>query len=191
MYKIINNFFNESEIKLISKCVEEAENLGIGKVFPQTGRKLIGMDGLDKTIVEKVELFVNELYQKKLIIKDIGFMRFKKEYGNPKLLPHRDDYACEVVFDYQLKTNKKWDLFVEGNRVELNDNDAVCFEGEQEAHWREKTIFSDDDFVEMICFNCIGENHWRHNFNENPMNDIQIAKRQKETFNNWSHIYSK
>lgn len=191
MYKIINNFFNDEEINIILKNIKDTEDQGPGKVYRQTGRKLVGLDNLDKKIINKVEAFINQFYNKKLIVKDIGFMRFKKEYGTPKLLPHKDDYACEVVFDYQVKTNKKWDLFIEGQRIELKDNDAVCFEGEQEAHWREKTIFNDDEFVEMICFNCIGENHWRHNSEINPMNEIDQAKRMQQTFKDWSHIYSK
>jgi hypothetical protein len=191
MYKIINNFFNDEEINIILKNIKDTEDQAPGKVYRQTGRKIVGLDNLDKKIINKVEVFINQFYNKKLIVKDIGFMRFKKEYGTPKLLPHKDDYACEVVFDYQVKTNKKWDLFIEGQRIELKDNDAVCFEGEQEAHWREKTIFNDDEFVEMICFNCIGENHWRHNSEINPMNEIDQAKRMQQTFKDWSHIYSK
>ena len=190
MYKIINSFFNEEEINIILNTIKEAEDSGAGKIYRQTGRKLIGLDNLNKDIINKVETYVNNTYNKKLIVKDIGFMRFKKEYGAPKLLPHRDDYACEVVFDYQVRTNKKWDLFVEGKRIELLDNDAVCFEGEEEAHWREKVLFSDDEFVEMICFNCIGENHWRHSLTVNPLSEIEQAKRIRQTFRDWSNLYS-
>ena len=190
MYKIINSFFNEQEINIILNNIKETENAGVGKVYRQTGRKLIGLDNLNKNIIDKVEAYVNNTYNKKLIVKDIGFMRFKKEYGTPKLLPHKDDYACEVVFDYQVRTNKKWNLFIEGNKIELLDNDAVCFEGEQEAHWREKTVFSDDEFVEMICFNCIGEGHWRHTMDVNPKNEIEQAKQTQQVFKDWSYIYN-
>ena len=190
MYKIFNNFFNNDEINTIISHINNLENNNVGKVYRQTGRKLIGLDGLDKNIIDKVENCVKDLYQKNLIVKDIGFMRFKKEYGSPKLLPHKDDYACEVVFDYQVKTNKKWDLIIEGNRIELKDNDAVCFEGEKEAHWRERVNFKDDEFVEMICFNCIGDSHWRHKSEINPLSEIEQAKRIRQTFKDWSHIYS-
>lgn len=190
MYKIFNNFFNTKEINIISKYIEQCENNNKGKIYRQTGRKLIGLEGLDISIINKVESYVKNVYNKNLIVKDIGFMRFKKEYGLPKLLPHKDDYACEVVFDYQFKTNKKWNLVIEGNKVSLNDNDAVCFEGENEAHWREKTIFDDNEFVEMICFNCIGDGHWRHQSETNPLSEIDQAKKIKQTFKDWSHIYT-
>lgn len=190
MHKIFNNFFTDNEIKIILNYIKNSEDSGAGKIYRQTGRKLIGLDGLDISIINKVESAIKDIYKKNLIVKDIGFMRFKKEYGIPKLLPHKDDYACEVVFDYQVRTNKKWDLMIEGHRVELKDNDAVCFEGEKEAHWREKTIFKDDDFVEMICFNCIGDNHWRHTSEINPLGEVEQAKRIKQTFKDWSYIYS-
>lgn len=191
MYKKFNNFFNIDEINTLRSYIVDAELRGEGKVYRPTGRKLIGLDNIDKNIIDKVESCVTKLYNKNLIVKDIGFMRFKKQYGKPKLLPHKDDYACEVVFDYQINTNKKWDLFIEGKRVELEDNDAVCFEGEKEAHWREKTSFNDDDFVEMICFNCIGDNHWRHKTEYNPLSEIEQAKRINDTFKKWSYLYSK
>jgi hypothetical protein len=49
---------------------------------------------------------------------------------------------------------------------------------------------SNDEFVEMICFNCIGENHWRHSLTVNPLSEIEQAKRIRQTFRDWSHIYS-
>lgn len=190
MYKVIKNFFTDDEVKIIKSYILDQENSGSGKIYRETGRKLIGISDLDIKIVNKVKLFIDTFYNKNLTVKDIGFMRFKKEYGIPKLLPHKDDYACEVVFDYQLSTNKKWDLFIEGNRVELSDNDAVCFEGEAEAHWREKIKFNDDEYVEMICFNCIGDNHWRHKTNTNPVSEIEQAIQKKEIFRKWSSHYS-
>jgi hypothetical protein len=190
MHKILNNFFDKKEIETIINFVDYLININEGVVYSATGRKLIGLDNLDKTIIQKVEKYVKEIYNVDIIVKDIGFMRFSKQYGKPKLLPHKDDYACEVVFDYQLRTNKKWDLFIEGKRIELNDNDAVCFEGEKEAHWREKTIFNDNEYVDMICFNCIGKDHWRHNSINNPKSEIDIEKEKYETFKKWGSVYN-
>lgn len=188
MHKKFNNFFSQEEINILKSAIRYAENNGAGMVYKQTGRKLIGLDDLDKKIIDKVEFQIKELYKKDLKVKDIGFMRFKKEYGDPKLLPHVDDYACEVVFDYQLNTNKKWDLFIEGNRVELSDNDAVCFEGEAEAHWREKIKFNDDEFVEMICFNCVGNDHWRNSSDINP-NELERIKLNQDVVKKWRSLY--
>lgn len=78
MHKIINNFFNEEEINIILNNIKETEDSGAGKIYRQTGRKLIGLDNLNKNIIDKVEAYVNNTYNKKLIVKDIGFMRFKK-----------------------------------------------------------------------------------------------------------------
>lgn len=191
MYKVFDNVFSNEDINKILKCIIIEEESGNGKIYRATGRKLVGLQNLESDIIHKVEDYVNSFYNKKLTVSDIGFMRFKKDYGKPKLLPHKDDYACEVVFDYQLSTNKRWDLFIEGQRIELKDNQAVCFEGETEAHWREKTIFNDGEYVEMICFNCIGDNHWRHKTDKNPLDEIEQAKRIKDTFKQWGYLYSK
>lgn len=190
MYKKIENFFTIDERKIIIDLVDKLYNSNVGKIYRPTGRKLVGLDDLDTNIINKVEQCVKDNYGKDLIVKDIGCMKFSKEYGTPKLLPHKDDYACQIVFDYQLRTNKKWDLFIEGERVELNDNDVVIFEGEKVAHWREKTVFNDNEYVEMICFNCIGDGHWRHELTENPMSEIEQTKIRQKTFKDWAHIYS-
>lgn len=190
MYKIVKNFFSDDDRKVIIDLINKLENEGKGQVYIATGRKLIGLEDLDKNIIDKVNKFVKENYGTDKVVKDIGYMHFNLKYGKPKLLPHKDEYACEIVFDYQLRTNKKWDLFVEGERIELNDNDAVAFEGESVAHWREKITFNDGDSVEMICFNCIGDGHWRHRTIENPTSELEQAKIRKQTFKDWAHIYS-
>lgn len=190
MFKIIRNFFSIEEVDIIKNLVDDLYDKKLGTVYRNTGRKLTGLDNLDKSIIKKVENYVKENYGKDIVVKDIGCMKFSKEYGTPKLLPHKDDYACQVVFDYQFRTNKKWDLFIEGERIELNDNDAVVFEGEKVAHWREKIVFSEGEYVEMICFNCIGDGHWRHNLVENPMSEMEQVKIKQQTFKDWAHIYS-
>lgn len=190
MYKVLNSFFSKEEVAVIIDFVDHLLLNGEGTIYAATGRKLIGLDNLDKKIIEKVEKYVKETYSSEIIVKDIGFMRFSKEYGKPKLLPHKDDYACEVVFDYQLRTNKKWDLFIEGKRIQLKDNDAVSFEGEKEAHWRERISFNDGEYVDMICFNCIGKDHWRHNSIDNPKSEIELEKEKYEIFKKWGSVYN-
>lgn len=191
MYKIIKNFFTEEERKYIINFVNNLqEDKNIGQIYRATGRRLIGLENIADNIKNKVETYVKKEYGKDIVVKDIGCMRFSSEYGVPKLLPHKDDYACQVVFDYQLRTNKKWDLFIEGNRIELEDNDAVVFEGEKTAHWREKIKFEDGEFVEMICFNCIGDGHWRHTLEYNPMSEIEQIKIKQSVFNAWGKQYS-
>ena len=51
MHKILNNFFDKKEIETIINFVDYLININEGVVYSATGRKLIGLDNLDKTIV--------------------------------------------------------------------------------------------------------------------------------------------
>jgi hypothetical protein len=136
-----------------------------------------------------VEEIIKNSYGKNYKVKDVGFNRYKLEYGNPKLKPHVDDGNCEIVFDYQFETNKKWDVVVNGNSIGLNDNDAVIFEGEKDAHWRKPTRFSPNEYVSMINFNAVSSNHWSNFTEVDPIGPTERDSIQKNVFKEWKNEY--
>ena len=190
--KIIKNFVDKEELELLKKlCDFNYKNIQFNQIketnliitkykekIKNTAENIFGFKLEHDDLANEINLKTNYLNGRK--------PNFATDVHTDTLT----DYACEVVFDYQVRTNKKWDLLIEGKKIELLDNDAVCFEGEKEAHWREKTLFNDDEFVEMICFNCIGDGHWRHTMDVNPKNEIEQAKQIQQVFKDWSYIYN-
>lgn len=189
MYKIIENIFSEIEINYLKAIIKEKESLKLYTIRPDTGRIFISLSYLKPEIIDKVEEIIKNIYGKDYKVKDIGFQRYKLEYGSPNLKPHVDDGNCEIVFDYQIEANKKWDVVVNGNPVGLNDNDAVIFEGEKDAHWRNSTTFNSNEYVSMINFNAVGSDHWS-NFTEiDPIGAERRKYIQNSVFKKWQNRY--
>ena len=75
------------------------------------------------------------------------------------LFKHIDDNACTYTIDYCLYQSEPWDIFIEDKAYTLNENDAVCFYGEEQFHWRESFPNPESQKVGMIFF------HLNHFFN--------------------------
>lgn len=69
----------------------------------------------------------------------------------PNLTPHFDGFPePRFTFDYQIRSNVDWPLYVEGKKFVLKDNQALTFSGTHQVHWREPYDFKPGEFVEMI-----------------------------------------
>ena len=140
-------------------------------------------------ILDKVQRIIQDIYGKDYKVKGFGFQRYKLEYGFPNLQPHLDDQGCQVVFDYQIESNKKWDLVVEGESIGLNDNDAVVFEGDKDVHWRNPVLFKSNEYVSMLNFNAIHKDHWTNFTKIDPMGSEKREKLKKYVKEKWKNHY--
>jgi hypothetical protein len=52
--------------------------------------------------------------------------------------PHRDRPSCEISVTLKLSDtgNYNWPIFMDGNKIELEDGDAVLYRGCELEHWR-------------------------------------------------------
>ena len=189
MHKFIENIFSQIEIDYLKDIIKEKENLKLYDIRPETGRIAISLPYLKPEIIDKVEKIIKNNYGKDYKVKDIGFHRYKLEYGHPKLKPHVDDGNCEIVFDYQIEANKKWDVVVNGNPIGLNDNDAVIFEGEKDAHWRKPIRFNSNEYVSLINFNAVSSDHWSNFTEVDPIPPTVRKLVQKSVFKEWKNEY--
>ena len=189
MYKIIENVFSETEINYFKFMVKQKEILKLVHLRPDTGRLAINLVSIKPEIIAKVQGIIKNIYGKDYEIKDVGFNRYKLEYGLPNLKPHVDDQKSQIVFDYQLDSNKKWDLVIEGNSVSLNNNDAVVFEGEKEVHWRNPVDFKSDEYVSMLNFNAVDKHHWSNFTKIDPIGPEELIKNQISIVEKWHNHY--
>jgi hypothetical protein len=185
MPKIINNFLTNEEI--ISLYLAFSLELDNAVLSQDTGRKIVVSQHLIlnenspiKNIFKKVEEYVSNEYNKKMKTATFGIHYYSPKFGTPKLLPHIDDFAGQVVFDYQIASNIVWPLIVNEQRYVLKNNDALIFEGEKDGHWRQKITFLDDSFVLMFIVNLIDDEHWFNFSNQNPKSIDLINQEIKE-----------
>lgn len=189
MYKIIENVFSETETNYFKFMVKQKEILKLFYLRPDTGRLSMGLTSIKPEIIAKVQGIMKNIYGKDYEIKDVGFNRYQLEYGIPNLIPHVDDQKSQVVFNYQLDSNKKWDLVIEGNSVSLNNNDAVVFEGEKDVHWRNPVDFKSDEYVSMLNFNAVDKHHWSNFTKIDPIGPEELRKNQNSIVEKWYNHY--
>lgn len=106
------------------------------------------------------------------------WVRYSPKYGTKTLPPHIDRNACTYTIDYQLRSSISWPLYVNSEKVVLEDNQAAVYYGEDELHWRnEFPTKSHNDYVEMIFFHYVEPDHWSKRV------DDQVAYRTSKEFN--------
>jgi hypothetical protein len=149
--KIIDNIFTDEEIAAIYRHVENTpeEKRFYQDAFAHTAY----FSWLPESVVNKIVRVVNDNFDRPLVLKELSFARYANTKNmNPLLFPHYDETFKEqrVTFDIQLKATKPWSIVVEDRPYTLEDNQALFFSGTHQVHWREKTVFSDTDFVDMV-----------------------------------------
>lgn len=187
----LSNVFSDKEI--ISLYQSMSAYSGEGSRFEDSGRYIISSSNLFKekkfiNIINKIELIVEKTFNKKMKVVTAGFHLYKRSFGEPKLEPHIDDYAGEVVFDYQISSTIEWPIRINKQNFILKDNDAIMFEGESTPHSRVPVVFGGSDYVLMFIANLISEEHWFNKNKENPK-DKNIIMQEifniREDKDNW------
>lgn len=189
MYKFIEKVFSKTEIDYLKDIVKENETAKLYSIRSDTGRLAMPLTSLKPEIIAKVQEIIQNIYGKDYKINAVLFQRYKLEYGFPNLKPHTDNYISQVVFDYQIESNKKWDLVVEGDSISLNDNDAVVFEGEKDVHWRNPVYFKSNEYVSMINFNAVDKQHWSNFTKKDPVGPEERQKIYQRIVEKWRDHY--
>jgi hypothetical protein len=78
---------------------------------------------------------------------------------------HYDANACTYTIDLCFYESHPWPLIVEGKPYFYGENEAVCFFGEEQEHWRD-TINEENIKIGVAYFHYVEPNHWY--FTEGP-----------------------
>lgn len=163
--KIIKNIFTEKELTFlyseINNIIKEdyvvQEELGrlysilYWKEYKEENNGSINLK-INKKIFDKIIDIAEKKLNKQLELESISFTRYSKQYGSPNLHPHVDTKfkTPRLTFDIQLDSNLDWAIVVEGESSILKNNEALIFSGTNEVHWREKKVFNDDEYLDML-----------------------------------------
>lgn len=163
--KIVKNIFTEEELtflyseinNIIKQDYVVQEVLGrlysilYWKEYKEENNGSINLK-INKKIVDKIIDVAEKKLNKQLELESISFTRYSKQYGSPNLHPHVDTKfkTPRLTFDIQLDSNLDWAIVVEGENSILKNNEALIFSGTNEVHWREKKVFNDDEYLDML-----------------------------------------
>ena len=80
-------------------------------------------------------------------------------YAGNELVPHTDQIACEVSITMQLQStlSEPWTFFVEGEPINMNNGDAVLYDGIRCRHRREPMPGGPKDYHHQIFFHYVIE----------------------------------
>lgn len=85
---------------------------------------------------------------------------YVKYEGAGMTLPrHLDKNACTYTLDICLSQSRPWGLWVEGVEYLIGPNEAVCYLGEAQEHWRE-TRHENDGWAELLLCHYVTPDHW-------------------------------
>lgn len=132
----------------------------------------------EKNLTIRLTKFANSFSGLDLILSSVTYVEYSSKYGIPELPPHYDGDKNDLIVNYQLDANTRWDLGVNFETYEIKNNSALVFNPNKIAHWRPNKIFNDGDFVKMIFF--------RFAKKENPTDysDLQKFWPNDEVFKN-------
>lgn len=87
--------------------------------------------------------------------KFIEFVRYSKDFGNPRIDPHIDPPSKQAfMFNLQIDANIEWPLveYITDGTVEtiLKNNECAVMDVNRIVHWRKPQVFNEGDYVDMI-----------------------------------------
>jgi hypothetical protein len=187
---IIENVFSEEEIRKIKELRDTSKTVSVSKRWPgREVRPLPNIDLLPEQIKKKLTDVAEYYYGKPLKLHAVAFGRYSKEFGAPRLGPHIDEVPSQFTLDYQLDGNISWPLNVEGKEYLLKNNNAIVFEGEIVLHWRPDRQFKDGEFLDLMWFQFLDDNHWSYKYELRPDYN-NFKKMLREKLNKWKDVYN-
>jgi hypothetical protein len=141
---------------------------------------------LSESVIKKLTNIAEKISGVELILKEYNLSRYKNKKTSPDsfefsplLFPHTDFFESpRVTLDYQFRTNTDWGIVVDNKdsvtEYILKDNELLSFSGTNQVHWRNKKIFKEDDFMELIFL------HFE------PVNAEKLSIDQKNEIKDWA-----
>jgi hypothetical protein len=179
---IVENVLTEDELSRLYSVIENPSSKYVMKLFAQT----VSDFNLPLDIANKIVNYCEEISgESDLEISEYQFARYRNvtdpESGQkllPNLTPHWDSSFAEprFTFDYQIGGNTSWTLVVENKDFTLNNNAALTFSGTHQIHWREKKVFSDSDYIDMVFF------HLKKKNSQSYHTDLPKEMQEKEKY---------
>lgn len=191
--KKLSNIFTAEELEVLSNGLDysaiplddnnnyvnyKLDNEGRG-IHDELGRIQFGaLKDLPKNILDKVKSIAKDSSDEELLMSHAMAVEYNSLYGNPNLPVHWDHDTNDLIINFQLKSNTRWDLGVALNVYELEDNSALVFNPNEHTHWRPHKTFKDGEYIKMIFFRFQKEDpsdysHLDYNINDEIFKEIE------------------
>jgi len=134
MNKIIKNFFSKDELSLLQKyCYNKLDENKNYQIDFQSFSPSWYHDAVMTGLLD-IKLPVVEKKSKLKLFPTYTYWRYYV-YG-ATLDKHTDRPACEISVTACIKKYDDWPIIVEDKKFELNEGDAILYNGVSQKHWR-------------------------------------------------------
>ena len=136
---VIKSFFPD---EMFSRIKQTVDNLKMGPDGPLKYHTMIGRwespVGFSKDIEDYALAKARELFNDDTLLKAYFYaVRYQSVDGCiPHLWEHTDQNGTQTTIDITIENTAKWNLLVEGNQYEQNENEGIIFAGQQHIHAR-------------------------------------------------------
>tara|TARA_R100000697_G_scaffold31783_1_gene42647 strand:- start:348 stop:881 length:534 start_codon:yes stop_codon:yes gene_type:complete len=137
-YKLIKNFLTKEEQKLLSIYCDITHRHNFNN-FDGTNN-VMDTSFYGDYIMESLMINKKKNMEEHLNLKLLPTYSFWRLYTQGSTLPeHKDRPSCEYSVTVQISHDKKndWPIFMDGNKIILEDGDAVVYKGCDVKHSRE------------------------------------------------------
>jgi hypothetical protein len=149
----VNDLLSQEDIsKMLADLKSPPEDNQGFSISKELGRSQFGIPGFDKGVKKKLLKIANSVSDFKCGFSGASVTEYNLKYGQPRLPPHFDGDWSDLIINYQLSSNTSWNMGVDFNVYEIEDNSALLFNPNKTVHWRPRKLFKDGEFVKMIFF---------------------------------------
>jgi|TARA_B100001094_G_scaffold320384_1_gene366534 hypothetical protein len=152
--KLIKNFFNKKELDIMQKYCTNKFNQSKDYALDSHSFSPQWYDDPLMTSFLDIKLPMVEKESKLKLFPTYAYWRYYI-YGG-KLPKHIDRPSCEVSITSCIKKHDDWPIFIEGKKFELNEGDAVLYNGLLQDHWR-KGIYKGEG-IAQVFFHYVNKN---------------------------------
>ncbi len=132
--KLIKNFFDKKELKTIQKyCYNKLDENKDYQIDNQSFSPAWYNDALMNSLLD-VKLPIVEKKSKLSLFPTYAYWRYYV-YGGT-LAKHKDRPSCEISVTACIKKYDNWPIVVENKKFELEEGDAILYNGLYQKHWR-------------------------------------------------------
>lgn len=147
----LDNLFTEEELSAIKEIIS---SLPESSFIDQSGlgRRVTNEWRLPQSIHDKLIDLVSSTLGKKVMMPNPVWSEYSSKYGEPNLPPHFDGDFNDFIINFQLESSPDtvWPAGVNLELYTLQDNSAVAFNPNTNAHWRPVRAFKKDEYIQMI-----------------------------------------
>lgn len=144
----INDIFSKDEIDFLYKTIETKETFSNGEL----GRLQVNEigTGLSVKTFDRLNDIAKGITDLPLEISSVTYVEYSNLYGKPNLYPHLDRDKSDLILNIQLESNTSWDIGINLQTYEIEDNSALVFNPNKDIHWRTHKEFKDGEYVRML-----------------------------------------